>query len=353
MPLPLYITAPSPTGGDDTTTLQAALDAMTNGQIMLWPCPALYKVSDTLYFNYNGIGENNISLGRPDTGTSGNRGTEFQWNGSAGKDSMIFLSGHRPVFEGFTLSCDFNSTPPACGIRIDNKVTPSGKPTNTTTTTGVMVRRCVIFSPSLTNGPSFAGIDNSRVATTNCDLGVFEDIVFEGGFYGWLGGSSTNDKSNRIYRCAFSGCSTAIRVIAGSAFIRDCNAETCGVDIQGDDVVDQFVVEGWNSETAGQALSFGGSSNWIKVLGCRWSNLQGQWAVNTTNQPGLFLDSCYFHSVLGTVSLFQPNTRSAAGIIMLAVGCNGVPLWTGSTVSSGVPSLRQFGLIEISGSSGF
>jgi hypothetical protein len=335
MPYP-YFTAPPPsgdlTGATDWTNLTAAIAQTPDNGVLLYPSPAAYYLNARLNV-FSRAGLRLLSMGQPDTLAIGKRGTEFVWKGPADIDSLLSLNyAHRCSVEGIAISCDGSTTPPACGIRVDQWPDPSMPKPSITTTTACDVSRCLVTAPAVTplTVSTFHGLDFSQVSQQNVDLMRVFGCIFNGGAEGSRTGSSSNAKGYTFARCQFNNCGVGIHFISGSAGIEDCTAQSCGVDIQNDALVDFFHVRRWNSEGTGLALSVQGSSGIARMEQCRFAGLGGTAAIWHRNGPGLILEGNYFQGVVGpapalipTVTPFQLPAAGLPAITAAKLHCSG------------------------------
>jgi hypothetical protein len=319
MPYP-YFTAPPPsgdtTGATDTAQLQGAINSTPDTACLLFPCPAPYYINARLNV-FSRAGLRLLSMGSPDTLGIGKRGTELIWKGPVGIDSALSLNyAHRCSVEGIALSFDGSTTPPLAGLRLDQWPDPTMPKPTITTTTACEVTRCLVTAPVSPPGTpaTFQCVSLAQVSQQNVDLMTFDRLVCQGGAVGVWQGSNSNGKGQLGRRCQFNKCGTAVHFLSGSGAWEDCTAQSCGVDVQNDGVSDFWVVERWNSEGAGMAISVQGSSAIAAVRNSRWGNMTGPAAVWHRNLPGLFLEGNYFQGAWnGGVPFTAPFQLPPAG----------------------------------------
>jgi hypothetical protein len=322
---------------DDTAAWQNCINACPDNGCILVP-PSMCSVITSPLKIYSRSGLTIRSLGQPDTKPLGTRGAEFVCQ-FAPATPAVPASGTTPavpavpqraaidlnwahccVLEGLSISCDSKvGTPPASAVSIDQYADASQPKNTITSTTRNAIRRCLFTAPPAAG--TFNGIQVAVTSKTNCDFTTVEDSRILGTVAGWgngvyIGPASdgtgvhSNAKQNRIVFCGVNNATNGYYLANGSGRILDCSATNNACDVRVDTVNDYFVVDGMNSEQAGQCFYVGGANCPYSFRNCRWAAVRGPYAVYNRS-AWLTLDSVSIAGVKGSdgkpaVGVFDP-----------------------------------------------
>jgi hypothetical protein len=183
----------SPSGGDDTGTLQKAISASNVGERIQLAC-GTFQVSSTLTFGQATIQASNILFeGCGTSGTVNNGGTVLKWTGPLG-GTVVRTQGLRDsLFRDFAIAAGANT--PAVGIDID-------------TATGVTSTNNSFENISVLTGTTAAVEVLDGASAGGNDLHTFRNVVFDGGGTDDLLINNAQSKFIKIYGGDFTGAGT-------------------------------------------------------------------------------------------------------------------------------------------------
>jgi hypothetical protein len=350
MSLPLYNVAPDPSGSDDTAALQAAIDGTPDGGCLMIPPAACYTVSAPLSI-YSRDGLCIRSLGSPDTRRPGQRGAEFLWKGPTGAGAVFDVNYSRKViFQGLTLSCDGNATPPARGFRFDQWM-DSAKPKPTVNCTACRVSDCLVIAPPVAG--NFYGVSISEVSGLNCEYMVIENctITSPGSQTGWGDGvrvgPSANAKGIQCRNVSVSWANVGLHWQNGSGHVSGCTGTGNAVCVQFDTFVDPSSVRDCNFELAGQFLFANGQDAPLTLEGNRCV-VTGPYVFNLRNRQTILRGNRFTGTPAAPVTQVQGFTpypgsgygMSRDGNLWSAIDVNDG--WFGSRTVGGLDWQRSY-----------
>jgi hypothetical protein len=348
--LPLY-TTPANFGAvgdgktDDTQAILAAIAGTPDNGCLLIPPGAAYVITAPLYiFSRDGLCIR--SLGSTDTEAIGKRGAEFIWKGPAGAAALFDVNCSRKiVLENVSLSCDGNSTPPACGIRFDMRPDVTSRKA-TVNCTRCVVRGCTIISPP--GVATFSGVSISQVSRINCEFIRVEDTVIQPSASQPNSGegvhvdNSANAKGIRCRDVSVSYANIGFHWLNGSGHLDGCTGTACNVFVQADNFCDPLTIRNCNAEQAGQAISLNGQDSPALLESNRFV-VTGATALNLHNRQTMMIGNRF----TGLPAKGQPAVVGFTSYPGTAFGIsrNG-NLWSVITGNDGWCAPREVGAVE-------